>query len=126
VSNLTELATRAMVAFEDIEAIRSQLDVIGEKTNDDVALESLGLIQNNLYNAGFEAKQLALRLQSLANEEAEQQTRLIARLQASLELICDLDPNIHSSDGMNEWGEADCFTQAQTIAKASLKEREGK
>ena len=83
-SNLTELATRAMVAFEDIEAIRSQLDVIGETLRDDVALEFIDEADTCLTIGGSHVKHLAHHLQSLADEEAEQQTRLIAQLQARL------------------------------------------
>ena len=43
-------------------------------------------------------------------------------LLAALKAIADLDPEEDSEEGFNEWGEADCFGQAQKIAKAALKE----
>ena len=36
------------------------------------------------------------------------------------EKIASLDPSTDSEEGYNEWGEADCFGQAQKIAKAAL------
>jgi hypothetical protein len=41
-------------------------------------------------------------------------------LTAALEQIAKLDPGKDSTEGCNEWGEADCFTQAQKIARESL------
>lgn len=39
---------------------------------------------------------------------------------AALQRIKDLDPEEDSKQGFNEWGEADCFNQAQTIAEEAL------
>ena len=83
-SNLVELATRTMKAFEDIEAIRTQLDVIGEKTNDNTALNMIVTADHAFDVVSVDLRALAHRLQSLADEEAAQQTKLIAQLQASL------------------------------------------
>lgn len=38
----------------------------------------------------------------------------------ALRQVKDLDPDVHSSEGFNEWGEADCFRQAQAIASAAI------
>ena len=38
----------------------------------------------------------------------------------ALKQIAGLDPAVDSEDGMNEWGEADCFQQAQIIARRVL------
>lgn len=39
---------------------------------------------------------------------------------AVLEKIAALDAAKDSEEGLNEWGEADCFTQAQELAKVAL------
>jgi hypothetical protein len=39
---------------------------------------------------------------------------------AALARIVALDPEVHSANGYNEWGEAECFNQAQGIAKFAL------
>lgn len=41
-------------------------------------------------------------------------------LHLALEKIAALDPYKDSEQGTNEWGEADCFNQAQEIARAVL------
>ena len=38
--------------------------------------------------------------------------------------IANLDPEKDSEDGFNEWGESDCFRQAQAIAEAVIIRRE--
>jgi hypothetical protein len=38
----------------------------------------------------------------------------------ALKAIAALNPSDDSEEGFNEWGEADCFRQAQTIARAAL------
>lgn len=43
-----------------------------------------------------------------------------AKLRNALKRIAALDPEKDSEDGYNEWGEADCFRQAQAIAKEAL------
>lgn len=45
----------------------------------------------------------------------------IVRLKEALERIVSLNPSEDSSEGYNEWGEADCFNQAQKIANEALK-----
>jgi len=45
----------------------------------------------------------------------------IVKLKEALEKIANLDPNYDSTEGYNEWGEADCFNQAQKIASEALK-----
>ena len=35
--------------------------------------------------------------------------------------IATLDPDLDSSEGWNEWGEADCFHKAKNIASDALK-----
>ena len=44
----------------------------------------------------------------------------IERLREVLAKITALDPDVDSEEGMNEWGEADCFNKAQQIARAAL------
>lgn len=44
---------------------------------------------------------------------------------AALGQIAALDPAKDSSEGFNEWGEADCFKKAQAIAQAAIKKAEG-
>jgi hypothetical protein len=63
----------------------------------------------------------AYALAAIAAHEAE-----VGRLRGALEKISELDPELHSSEGYNEWGEADCFNQAQTIARAALTQGETK
>jgi hypothetical protein len=41
-------------------------------------------------------------------------------LAEALRKIADLNPEVDSDEGYNEWGEADCFSQAQEIARAAL------
>lgn len=41
-------------------------------------------------------------------------------LKHALEAILALDPEKDSPEGMNEWGEADCFRKAQDIARIFL------
>ncbi len=50
---------------------------------------------------------------------------LVPEMIEALQKINSLDPSVDSSEGFNEWGEADCFNQAQTIARAILKRIEG-
>lgn len=45
----------------------------------------------------------------------------IKQLEAALQKIANLNPGEDSDEGYNEWGEADCFRQAQNIAEAALK-----
>jgi hypothetical protein len=54
--------------------------------------------------------------------------RLLDRLDAAeraLARIADLDASIHSEEGYNEWGEADCFHQARDLARAAMQHTEG-
>ena len=44
----------------------------------------------------------------------------IKRLRVVLENIEELDPAINSTNGFNDWGEADCFIQAQQLARDAL------
>lgn len=39
---------------------------------------------------------------------------------AALQAIADLHPEKDSKEGFNEWGEADCFNQAQSMARKTL------
>jgi hypothetical protein len=50
---------------------------------------------------------------------------LVPEMIEALQKINSLDPSVDSSEGFNEWGEADCFNQAQTIAANILKQIEG-
>ncbi len=43
-----------------------------------------------------------------------------ATMSKALRLIAELDPLNDSDEGYNEWGEADCFRQAQIIARSAL------
>ena len=52
--------------------------------------------------------------------EAEKSLAEIKRLRVVLENIEELDPAINSTNGFNEWGEADCFIQAQQLARDAL------
>lgn len=45
---------------------------------------------------------------------------LVAELEAALHKIAALNPEVDSDEGYNEWGEADCFRQAQEIAGEML------
>lgn len=54
--------------------------------------------------------------------------RLIAAapdLLAALTAISKLDPALDSEEGMNEWGEADCFGKALNIASAAISKATG-
>lgn len=42
-------------------------------------------------------------------------------LRNALRHIANLDPEVDSEEGWNEWGKADCFDQAQVIARVALK-----
>ena len=44
----------------------------------------------------------------------------VAAIRAVLAWIVALDLAIDSEEGHNEWGEADCFNQAQTLAREAL------
>jgi len=57
---------------------------------------------------------------SVDNIEIEQE---IHRMKNALQRIANLDPNYDSREGYNEWGEADCFNQAQKIAEEALNEK---
>lgn len=46
----------------------------------------------------------------------------MTRIAWPLAQIAALDPEKDSKDGYNEWGEAECFGQAQEIARAALGE----
>lgn len=43
-----------------------------------------------------------------------------AIMHIALKLIAELDPLVDSDEGYNECGEADCFRQAQMIARSAL------
>lgn len=43
------------------------------------------------------------------------------QLLEALQKIADLDPGKDSDEGVNEWGEADCFRQAQDIAHEAIR-----
>lgn len=53
-------------------------------------------------------------------EEHERCASEIVRLRAALERIGAMDPATDSIEGYNEWGEADCFRQAQSTALRAL------
>lgn len=57
-------------------------------------------------------------------EEADALAAQVAQMRAALLAIARLDP-IHDSheQSHNEWGEAECFTKAQDIARAALAQR---
>lgn len=57
--------------------------------------------------------------QRMANSSQQAQDE-IERLRAALKSIAELHPDKDSDEGFNEWGEADCFRKAQTIAGAAL------
>lgn len=54
-------------------------------------------------------------------EEVDNLKIELARYKAALERITSLNPSEDSEEGYNEWGEADCFRQAQRIADEALK-----
>lgn len=64
--------------------------------------------------ARLEARVIALRQQNADLQARE------ARMAEALTRISSLSPSTDSKDGFNEWGEADCFNQAQEIAKQTL------
>lgn len=55
-----------------------------------------------------------------AAEEIDNLKIEVARYKAALEKIQTLDPSVDSEEGYNEWGEADCFRQAQQLARTAL------
>jgi hypothetical protein len=65
----------------------------------------------------FESGYLAGRVeqQVIIDDQAKQ----IDTLRKALNKIANLDPEFDSDEGFNEWGEADCFIQAQKIAIAA-------
>jgi hypothetical protein len=71
---------------------------------------------------GAECLQLEGVIQALQTElvlkSAEAQ-----RLRDALSSIANLDPTVDSDEGFNEWGCADCFGQAQRIAKNAITEK---
>jgi hypothetical protein len=50
----------------------------------------------------------------------EQQAAEIERLRAALQRVADLDPEVDTDEGFNEWGEACCFRQAKKLARAAI------
>ena len=54
-------------------------------------------------------------------KRAQQALHEIERLRAALKQIVDLDAAKDSGQGFNEWGEADCFMQAQQLARDALR-----
>ena len=58
--------------------------------------------------------------------EIERLEAVNAGLLACLSEISELDPEKHSSYGYNEWGEAECFDAAQSLARAAIKKAEAK
>lgn len=56
--------------------------------------------------------------------ELRKHAEMVDRLMEALRTITTLDPDKDSTEGFNEWGEADCFNKAQTIARAALNEQE--
>lgn len=44
----------------------------------------------------------------------------VERMAEALERIAGLCPTVDSDEGLNEWGEADCFRQAQLIAAQAV------
>ena len=61
--------------------------------------------------------------QAAWNEQQKKIDALEAKLAIAVEaliLVSKLDPSINSDEGYNEWGEADCFNQSQTIANVAL------
>ena len=44
----------------------------------------------------------------------------VEALHAALTAIAALDPDKDSDEGLNEWGEADCFDMAQALARNAL------
>lgn len=93
-----------------------------------VLRESLGLRNaDDLLKLYAERDRLAAELvewkhrDTVSNRIAEQAQEENDRLRAALEGIVALNPDIHSSEGFNEWGEADCFNQAQMIAREALR-----
>ena len=54
-------------------------------------------------------------------EEVDNLKIELARYKKALERIVEIDPSVDSEEGYNEWGEADCFRQAQRVASEALK-----
>ena len=65
----------------------------------------------------------ALHAKSAIAAELAHRDIEIDRLRAALRKIADLDPAVDSDKGYNEWGETDCFRQAQEAARAALGEQ---
>lgn len=57
---------------------------------------------------------------SMCRSAAEAMEAEINRLAAALQAVADLHPAHDSKEGFNEWGEADCFNQAQALARKAL------
>ncbi|MDO8684944.1 MAG: hypothetical protein Q7N50_15880 [Armatimonadota bacterium] len=51
--------------------------------------------------------------------------KINTELLEALELISGLDPERDSTEGFNEWGEADCFRKAVEIAAKALAKAKG-
>jgi hypothetical protein len=64
--------------------------------------------------------ELATKERTGALAEAIGARARVAELESVLRSIDDMDPAIDSDEGVNEWGEADCFRQAQRKAHAAL------
>ena len=60
-----------------------------------------------------------------ANAALEAKAAVADELLAALLKIGGLDPAVDSDEGHNEWGEADCFRQAQSIANAAINSATG-
>jgi len=70
------------------------------------------LLRANWAGSADTCSRLHKKLQPL---EAE-----IERLRAALQRIAELHPETDSEEGNNEWGEADCFNQAQKLAHDAI------
>ena len=73
-------------------------------------IDRLTLDCEKFANQTFKAKAEAKTLVDHTNAERD-------ALAVKLKLIADLDPEVDSDDGLNEWGQAHCFELAQAIAK---------
>ena len=56
-----------------------------------------------------------------AREEIDNLKIELSRYKRALKEIAALHPAEDSEEGYNEWGEADCFRQAQALADKALK-----
>ncbi len=102
---------------EKIKALQAQVEELHASRNH--LFETVKELRVRDANALTVIEQLRAEVRTLRNigVTLEQQN---ADLKAACESIVALNPTTDSHEGFNEWGEADCFNQAQTIAGKAL------